>query len=222
MREEERRDSSSLPAASFLLGSVGERLTRISELWKVITNDEKELFKEKAEILKQESKREWDKLSDARDEVGSATLSCFPYAPQERRDWCQKLGLPLSKSWAEIDAFNRSTFSPSLIPSSLPLILFSNRAKWEKKYGISDSKSEKKPLPKKKSKSNESSSSEDDEPMDADGSSKRKLSSSSASPSTDGKKRRVAIDHALLKMKESGSEHSSLSSFSCWSPLTKI
>lgn len=78
------------------------------------------------------------------------------------------------------------------------------RRQWERRNGIVEVPKEKKNTKKKtksKDHSDEETSSSEEEEMD--GPSKRKLEKKS----TDGrneKKRRVAIDHALLKMKESG------------------
>jgi hypothetical protein len=171
-------------------------------LWKVVPEDEKELFKERAEILKQESKREWDKQSDVRDEVGHRH-SLLPVLIHHRGE---EIGAKNSNCQCQVPgqrlmlSIGRTRILTSLSHS----LSLSCRATWEKKFGVNQqSKSEKKVISKKKSKPTDESGSSSDED-DAGQSSKRKLPSSSSSQ-TDGKKRRVAIEHALVKMKESGS-----------------
>lgn len=83
-----------------------------------------------------------------------------------------------------------------------------NKLQWEQKNGKSSAQSSKEKTisnqKKTKKKSNEEESSSSDEELDGTTSKRKNSSNSSSSDGKNVKKRRVAIEHALLKMKESG------------------
>lgn len=74
-------------------------------MWKVISNEEMEIFKERSDLLKKENKRDWEKKFEEREQVSH--IYFFAYNLKIRRNWCDKLGISNLASWEEIDMINR-------------------------------------------------------------------------------------------------------------------
>ena len=66
------QSSSFLPpylSPSILTFSPDEKISKVAEMWKFVSESEKEIFKERADILKKENKKRWDENFHQREEV---------------------------------------------------------------------------------------------------------------------------------------------------------